>query len=126
MKKIITGFGLYYLAIGLFVLFAPIYFYQNTPGVSMMGPYNPHFIRDVSFAFMTSGVALLLGAFQANKSTVIVGALWPLMHALFHITIWVKREFVLDLVTASDFFAVIIPGVLVTLVAVRFYRSSHV
>jgi len=126
MKKIIIAFGLYYLLLGIIILLAPIHFYQNTPGVSMMGPYNAHFIRDVSFAFIASGAGLLLGAVQSLKSTIIVAALWPFMHALFHFTIWYRRDFVVDTITLSDFFAVVIPGLLVLLLATRFNGGRHV
>ena len=126
MKKIIIGLGVYYTLIGIYMLFVPIHFYENTPGVSMMGPYNAHFIADVSFAFLASGVALQLGAFQSIKSTIIVGALWPFMHALFHITIWVNRGFLIDYVTVSDFFAVIVPGLFVMLVAIKFEEVHNV
>ena len=126
MKKIIIGLGLYYTAMGIYILFAPIYFYQTTPGVAMMGPYNAHFIRDVSFALLASGVALQLGAIQSTKSTVIVGSLWPFMHALFHITIWVGRDFIVDHVSVSDFVGVIIPGFLIMLLAIRFNEVRNV
>ncbi len=102
------------------MLFAPIHFYENTPGVSMMGPFNSHFVTDVSLAFFASGIAILLRVFQSTKSTIIAGALWPLMHALFHVTIWVHRDFKIDHVTISDFLGVIIPGLCVMLMAFKF------
>ncbi|WP_147250938.1 hypothetical protein [Arenicella xantha] len=120
MNKLLFGLGIYYTLLGIYLLFAPAHFYAVTPGVSMMGPYNSHFIRDVSFAFLASGIALQLGTIQHNKLAVVIGALWPLLHALFHITIWVRRDFVVDRVSVSDFLAVIIPGLLVMLLAIRF------
>ncbi len=120
MKIVIIGLGFYYTLIGIYILFAPIHFYANTPGVSMMGPFNSHFITDVSLAFLASGGALLLGVFQSTKSTIIAGALWPLMHALFHVTIWVHRGFKIDYITVSDFVGVILPGLCVMLVAIKY------
>ena len=120
MKKIIIGLGLYYALIGIYMLFFPVHFYENTPGVSMMGPYNSHFIKDVSFAFLTSGFALQIGAFKSITSTIVVGALWPFMHALFHMAIWINRGFIIDHVTVSDFLAVIIPGFLAMILAIKF------
>ncbi len=108
------------------MLFVPTHFYANTPGVSLIGPYNSHFITDVSFAFFASGIVLQLGVFQAIKSTIIAGALWPFMHALFHITVWANREFIIDRVTVFDFLAVIIPGLLVMLLAIKFGEARNV
>ncbi len=92
----------------------------------MMGPYNKHFVLDVSFAFLASGIAVQLGAIQSNKLASMMGALWPLMHALFHITIWIRRDFIIDRVSVSDFLAVIIPGLLVMLLAIRFNEVRNV
>jgi len=126
MKKIISAFGLYYLLVGAIILFAPLWFYQNTPGVSMMGPYNSHFVIDLSFAFIASGLGLLFGASKSTKSTIVTGALWPFMHALFHISIWIKRELIIDIVSVSDFFAVIVPGVLIFLIAIKSSEAAYV
>ena len=38
-----------YLLTAVFMFVAPQAFYDTTPGVSMMGPFNQHFIRDAAF-----------------------------------------------------------------------------
>ena len=112
-------FAVYFLLNGLYLLTSPMHFYSNTPGVAAMGPYNLHFIVDVSFAFIAASIGLAWGNFRSLRSTAVVGALWPFLHALFHLQIWAKRNFVLDNVSQSDFVAVIIPGLIALWLAVR-------
>lgn len=111
MQKIIMGLSLYFFLTGCYVLFAPLHFYQNVPGVAAMGPFNLHFIRDVGLVFIASGGAMAWGIKTQIKSTLIAGAAWPFLHAVFHIQIWAgMRGFAMDFVTLSDFVAVIVPG----------------
>ena len=124
-KTLLSLLAVYYFALGVYLLLTPMHFYINTPGVAMMGPFNLHFIRDISFAFLTSGGALGLGAYTGNRALALAGAAWPLMHALFHLTIWYQRNLIVDTVTVSDFLAVIIPGVLVLLLAARIKEVHH-
>ena len=110
MRKLIYLFAGYYLLTGLYILFAPVHFYNNVPGLVAMGPYNMHFIRDVALVFIACSGAIAWGCRYQIRSTAIAGAVWPALHALFHIQIWVGRDFAVDLIAASDFIAVIIPG----------------
>jgi hypothetical protein len=126
MKKILFCLGIYYTLLGFYLLFAPLHFYETTPGVSMMGAYNNHFIIDISFAFLSSGIAVQLGVIRSNKLALMIGALWPLMHALFHLTIWAKRDFIVDYISVSDFLGIIVPGLLVVLLAIRFNEVRNV
>ena len=76
-----------------------------------MGPFNLHFIRDVGLVFIACGGAMIWGAKHGIKSTVVAGACWPFLHAVFHVQIWAgMRGFALDLITLADFIAVVIPG----------------
>lgn len=113
MRKIVYVLACYFLLTGLYLLIAPTHFYNNTPGVSLMGPLNLHFIRDVGFVFLASGGGMYWGVKNAIKSTAMLGASWPFLHALFHIQIWVgMRGFALDFITLADLVGVIIPGLL--------------
>lgn len=113
-------FGLYFFVTGLYIFFAPETFYRLTPGLSDMGPYNFHFIRDVSFSFLAGGGALAYGAFRQNKPVLIFGAAWPFMHALFHSQIWAHRGFPFDHIWLVDTLAVILPGLIVFWLAIKF------
>jgi len=113
MKKLIYFFAAYYLLTGLYILFAPIHFYNNVPGLPAMGPFNMHFIRDVALVFIACSAAIAWGCKHQQRSTAIAGAAWPALHAMFHLQIWAGRDFALDFIAASDFLAVIIPGFVV-------------
>lgn len=113
MTRTIYILAAYFFLTGLYLLLAPMHFYSNTPGVSLMGPFNLHFIRDVGLVFLASSGAMAWGVKHQVKSTAVAGASWPFLHALFHIQIWAgMRGFAMDFITLSDFIAVIIPGLL--------------
>lgn len=120
MIKIVYGLAAYFLLTGVYVIVAPIHFYTNIPGVSLMGSFNMHFIRDVGLVFLASGGAMFWGVKKGIKSTAVAGASWPFLHAVFHIQIWVvMRDCTIDLVTLADFTAVIIPGFLALYATVK-------
>ena len=110
MKKLIYALSAYFLITGLYLLFAPHYFYQNTPGLTLMGPFNFHFIRDISATFVVAGAGLFWGMRNQNKAVIVFGAAWPFLHSLIHIQVWIGRDFILDFITLFDFFAVLVPG----------------
>jgi len=95
---------------GFYVFFAPQRFYNMTPGVEMMGPFNIHFIRDVGLVFLASGGAMGWGAWKLNPPVAIAGATWPALHAVFHIQIWGARGFPFDSIFGFDLVAVIFPA----------------
>jgi len=88
----------------------PEMFFSNTPGLSSMGPFNMHFIRDVALTFLVSGGAMLWGTLKHNRTALICGAVWPFLHAAYHCVIWGHRGFPFDVIWATDVSAVIIPG----------------
>ena len=114
----------YFTLLALYVFFLPETFYKLTPGLSMMGPYNLHFIRDVSFAFFVSGAALFYGTRHSKKDVLIIGAAWPFLHALFHCYIWAHRGFPFDFIWFSDAMGVIVPGFTVFILAFKFSPRS--
>ena len=89
-----------------------------------MGPYNAHFIVDVSLVFIVSSLAFGWGVFYQIQTTAIAGAAWPFMHALFHLKIWAHRYFVVDYISLADFAAVIVPGVLVLYLACKVKENA--
>jgi len=76
-----------------------------------MGPFSIHFIRDVGLTYIASGVVMLWGAHKFNRPVAIAGALWPFLHALFHIQIWIHRGLPFDQIFAVNFFGVIVVGI---------------
>ena len=107
----------------LYLFFFPVVFYENTPGLAAMGPYNLHFIRDVSFAFFVSGAALGYGVRVGLRELAMFGAAWPLLHAFFHLYIWAHRGFPFDVVWASDLTLVVIPGIAAFALAAKITKS---
>lgn len=111
--------AIYFLLMAFYIFFMPQTFYDLTPGLSAMGPFNLHFIRDVSFAFLVSGGALFYGARAGKKDILIIGSAWPFLHALFHSYIWMHRGFPFDFIWASDFIGVILPGLIAIVLAIK-------
>ena len=123
MKMLLIALGTVTFLTGPFIFFAPQTFYDTVPGLSMMGPFSLHFIRDVGLAFTASGACVVYGAYRGSKELAIAGALWPFLHGLFHIQIWVKRGVPLDHIAAFDLSAVILPSLLMMVLAVRLERA---
>jgi hypothetical protein len=87
--------GLFHAANGLFMVLAPSRWYLAVPGVVHTGPANLHFIPDIGFAFLLSGLGLLLGARQMRSAGAyaLAGAAFPFVHALFHVWGWGMHGF---------------------------------
>ena len=113
MRGLLIAIGLAHVLTGLVAFFAPQFFYDSVPGLSMMGPFNLHFIRDLGLAFAASGAAVVYGAIRPIRTVAIAGALWPFLHALFHIRIEVARGLPMDMVMWFNLLAVIAPGLAV-------------
>lgn len=95
---------------GLYIFVAPQHFYESVPGVSMMGPFSIHFIRDAGLAYVASGAALLWGGMKNQRSVAIAGAGFVCLHALFHIQIWMARGAPFDIVTWVNLFMIQAPA----------------
>ena len=94
------------LMTGVVIFFAPQFFYDTVPGVSMMGPFNLHFIRDAGLAYFGSGLLLGLAWRREEYAFALGGALWPCLHALFHIQIWLARGALVDQVAITNLFGI--------------------
>ncbi|WP_438727850.1 hypothetical protein ACR9YC_11705 [Parasphingorhabdus sp. DH2-15] len=113
MRALLIALGFAHLLTGPVAFFAPHFFYDTVPGLSMMGPFNLHFIRDVGIAFAASGGAVVYGAVRHNRPVAIAGSVWPFLHALFHIQIEVARGLPMDVIMGFNVLAVIGPGLTV-------------
>jgi hypothetical protein len=115
----LIGLGALWIATGLYIFVAPSGFYENTPGLKLMGPFSVHFIRDVGLAFIASGAVLAWGSLRGERALAVAGLIWPLLHGAFHVQIWAHRGFPFDGIFAFDVAAVISPPVLAVLAAQR-------
>ena len=118
-RTILIGVGLLNVSVAAYMWFAPQLWYDRTPGVAMMGPFNLHFIRDVALAFLMSGGGLLCGALKENKTAAVMGAIWPCLHALFHIWIWLARGMPLDEIAMVNLLGIQTPAWLAALAAAK-------
>ena len=110
MKLILFGIGALFVSTGVYMFVAPHIFYEATPGVAMMGPFNTHFIRDAGLAFLTSGGALCWGGWNQNRPVAVFGAIWPCLHAAFHIWIWFARGLPFDQVAMVNLIGIQLPA----------------
>ncbi len=124
MKILLHILATYFFATGIYIWFAPNAFYENTPGLSDMGPFSIHFIRDVALTYLASGGAIFYGALKDNRTALICGAVWPLLHALFHIQIWGHRGFPFDNIWATNAFGVVLPGFVAIGLALKFRPAT--
>lgn len=78
--------GLFHTANGVFMLVAPRAWFAAAPGAADTGPFNPHFVADVGFAFLAGGLALLAFAWRPRLKLAAFGASgFLVLHALLHL-----------------------------------------
>lgn len=124
MRTILIAMAVLNLATGVVVFFLPQFFYDTVPGVSMMGPFNLHFIRDVGLAYFGSGVLLATAWRRGEYAFAVGGALWPCLHALFHIQIWMARGAPVDLIATTNLFGIQLSAWLTLSVAWALWRRN--
>jgi hypothetical protein len=116
--------ALYYTALSVTMWSVPQLWYDLTPGVSMMGPFNSHFIRDAALAYFCAGTVIAWGTFNRNKTATMIGALWPALHGLFHVWIWIGRGVPFDLVAGINLAAIQLPAWLAFYAAHRYFARN--
>lgn len=107
---------------GLYIFAAPLAFYDAVPGLNLMGPFSVHFIRDVGLAYLAGGAVLIASGALQDRRLALAGALWFVLHALFHLQIWVHRGLPFDHIFWFDLFAVIAPSFLALLSGLKLAR----
>jgi hypothetical protein len=114
---------------GLFMLVAPLVWYDFVPGVTDTGFFNQHFIRDIGLIQLFLGVAFGIGMIRPEHRIGLWAAatLWLIAHAVFHL--W---EVAVGIGSPSaiprDFPAVTLPaiiGVVLTLWAINHSRAER-
>jgi hypothetical protein len=74
---------------GLVMLAAGRWWYGVVPGVTMTGPFNPHFVKDIGAAYLVVGVAFAALALRPTplaRGAAAAGALFLVLHAGVHLT----------------------------------------
>src|SRR3546814_8456936 len=74
-------------AYGIFMLVAPLTWYELVPGVTDTGFFNQHFVRDIGIIQLFLGVAFITGMLRPERRIGLWAAatLWLIAHALFQI-----------------------------------------
>lgn len=72
---------------GLFMLIAPERWYHTIPTVSLTGPLNTHFIRDIGCAYLSAAAALVWSLLRPADAlaTTTLAALFLMSHAGVHL-----------------------------------------
>jgi hypothetical protein len=95
---------------GSIMLLAAPTWYENVPGVSETGPYNPHFVQDLGAAFLVAGLALAARAWRTRYwPAAVAGAGFLAAHALLHLAMIVFGH---DHYAVFDLIAVVLPSAL--------------
>ena len=85
---LLVAMGVGMTANALWMLAGPMHWYTDLPAaVPDTGPFNPHFVRDIGCAFLTTGAALLWAAFSERFRLPLaaISAVFLTAHGLLHI-----------------------------------------
>jgi len=121
--------GLFLSLNGLFMLIAPLTWYELVPGVTDTGFFNQHFVRDIGIIQLMLGGAFIVGLVKPERRIGLWAAatLWLSAHALFHF--WeVAAGICAPSAIPRDFPAVTLPaliGIALTLWAIRRARAGR-
>jgi len=88
MKSILAGLlALIMGANGAVMLAAGRWWYGVVPGVTMTGPYNPHFVKDIGAAYLVAAGALAWRALRpsAGQGALAAAAAFLVLHAGIHV-----------------------------------------
>lgn len=88
--------GAFHILGGMVMIVSPDIWYVTAPGVTMTGPYNFHFIVDIGLIFVASGAGMMLSLRNGMAAFVLAGAIWPALHALFHMLLWMHHGLPMD------------------------------
>ncbi|WP_340644034.1 hypothetical protein [Phenylobacterium sp.] len=71
----------------LFMLGAPLAWYDAVPGVRSTGAFNPHFVRDIGAAYLVAAMGLAWFAWRPVQGwpALVAGALFLALHSGIHL-----------------------------------------
>ena len=87
LKRVLSGaLGAMQALNGALMLIDGRRWYDTVPGVTMTGPYNPHFVADIGAAFLAAGLALAARAWRVRYwPAALAGSAFLVLHALIHV-----------------------------------------
>lgn len=121
MRYMLTGLAIWHCINGLWMLAAPLSWYNSLPGVTESGPANLHFIRDIGLAFLAGSFGLLAASLNSSNRM----ALWASMvflagHSAMHILD--LAEHATSATTLRDMALIVLPGILPVAALFRWQR----
>jgi hypothetical protein len=121
-RTILITVGMLSIGTAGYMWSATQHWYENVPGVSATGPLNLHFAKDVALAYLASGAALIWAGAKYDKTAGICGASWLVLHALFHIWIWLHRDLPIDIISLTNLVGIQLPASIGLFVALNFQK----
>lgn len=110
MRLVIIVIAISYGLNGLWMIVDPKLWYDTIPGITMLGPYNTHFLRDVGIIYGVSAGGFVWGLRAGTSPALIMAAAWPALHAIYHFQMWVGRGFALDIVALVNLLLIQLPA----------------
>lgn len=111
--------AVFYLLNGVRMIADPQGFFDGTAGVSATGGYNMHFIVDIGFAFLVSAGAIAAGVWLRQRSLILAGLAWPVLHAAFHTAGLAMHGAVSGAAWVVETGGVILPALVLVVLALR-------
>lgn len=124
-RATLIGVGGLSIGTATYIWAATQHWYDSIPGVVSTGPLNFHFAKDVALAYLMSGGALLWAGLKNDKSAGICGAAWLVLHALFHIWIWMTRDTPLDIIALTNLLGIQVPAFLAVYAAINIQTDRN-
>ena len=103
MRLVLMIIAISYGLNGLWMIVDPKLWYDTIPGITMLGPYNTHFLRDVGIVYGVCAGGFIWGLRAGASPALIVAAGWPVLHAIYHLQMWMARGFALDVIALVNF-----------------------
>ena len=123
MRYLLLFIGVGYALNGMFMLIDPRMWYDTIPGMEYFGPYNTHFIRDISIIYIVSGCGFVWGLQVRQSGVLLMASAWPALHAIYHLQVWSARGFPLDTIYLVNIAAIQAPAWLGLWAAMSFARK---
>lgn len=126
-RLIIALIALAYTANGTHMLADPAGWHAAVPGVVASGPLNSHFVRDIGFAYLLSGIAgaMALRDWTRAQPWLLAAVAWPAAHAGLHCIEWAMHSVPGGAAFVAEGLGVIVPALLGLAVTVARMRDAR-
>ncbi len=123
MRLLILAIAVTYAVNSLLMLILPQFWYDTVPGISMLGPYNTHLVRDVGIVYLVSAGGFAWGLRTQRAGFLLMASAWPALHAIYHLQVWAARGFPVDIILAVNVLGIQAPAWLAVWAAIKLEES---